>query len=327
MIYWKIADSMSYNALFNFIVGNRGCGKTFGCKKKVIENFINKKEKFVYVRRFKTEFKKIKTFFNDIKDHFEGHKFEVKGNNFYIDDELAGYGIVLSTAKVEKSNSYPDVTMIIFDEFILDKGVHHYIPDEVTCFLELYETIARMRDVRVYFISNAITFTNPYFLEFNITKPMNKKQIACKDDILIQLVADQAFIDAKNETRFARIIKGTAYGNYAIENEFLRDNNYFVCDQPKNMQYYFTIKSVKDFYGVWISYDEGIMYVSSKYDPDYKIVYATKLENHEPNVMLLKGVTKSSLFTSFTKAFKMGLVYFDSIKTKNLVVETIKNTL
>ena len=59
-MYWDINKSLSYNALFNFIVGNRGAGKTYGSKKYVINRFLKYGEQFVYIRRFKDELKKIK---------------------------------------------------------------------------------------------------------------------------------------------------------------------------------------------------------------------------------------------------------------------------
>jgi len=192
----------------------------------------------------------------------------------------------------------------------------------------VYETIARSRDnVRVMFLANAITFTNPYFIYFKINKPMNKKKIYCKDDILIQEVENADFIEMKKNTRFGKIINGTQYGDYSINNNFLRDNDNFIVEQPKGLKYFFTIKAGSVFYGVWLSYEIGVIYVSVKYDANYKIVFTTMLDNHIPNTMLLKGSNKGHMFPMFIKQFKLGNVYFDSIKTKNMVMETIKNTL
>lgn len=56
---------------------------------------------------------------------------------------------------------------IIFDEFIIDKGVYKYLPNEVEYFLDLYETISRLRDVKDLFLCT-ITQTNPYFIYFDI---------------------------------------------------------------------------------------------------------------------------------------------------------------
>ena len=44
--FWDINKTMTYNALFNFIIGNRGGGKSFGAKERAIDNFIKKGEQF-----------------------------------------------------------------------------------------------------------------------------------------------------------------------------------------------------------------------------------------------------------------------------------------
>ena len=56
-MYWSINKLLSYNALFNFVVGERGVGKSYGAKVYVANNFIKKNEEFVYIRRYKTELK------------------------------------------------------------------------------------------------------------------------------------------------------------------------------------------------------------------------------------------------------------------------------
>ena len=66
-MYWDIKRALSYNCLFNFIIGARGVGKTYGCKEFVIKRFLREGEQFVYVRRYKDELKKMKRFFDDIE--------------------------------------------------------------------------------------------------------------------------------------------------------------------------------------------------------------------------------------------------------------------
>ena len=47
-----------------------------------------------------------------------------------------------------------------------------------------------MRRVVVFILGNAVTRANPYFTEFDIKKPINKKQIATTREglVLIQIV-------------------------------------------------------------------------------------------------------------------------------------------
>jgi hypothetical protein len=333
-MFWDIKVPLSYNALFNFIVGNRGSGKTHGAKQWCINDFINNGNQFVWTRRYDSEFDDFKTlrgkdaFFADIKHEYPDHKFEYKEYCFYIDGVIMGYGIPLSISAKKKSSSYPLVNKLIFDEFIITKGRSNYLRKEVEIFLDLYETVFRMREGKgAFFLANAITFTNPYFLYFDINKPVNKKGIMKQGDLLIQLVNNPDFIEAKKNTRFGKLIQGTEYGNFSIDNQFLLDNNNFILDHtPKDIRYFFTLKANGEHYGVWLSYGEGIMYVCKKFDPSYKLVYTTILDNHQPNTMLLKG-KQSIVFNTFVNNFKNGCCFFDSIKTKNVVLDSIRYTL
>lgn len=317
-MFWDINNSISRNCLFNFIVGNRGGGKTYGAKKKVIERFIKTGEQFVYLRRFKEELKDINTFFDDIIDEFPECEFKVKGKELYINGTLAGRAIPLSTSKIKKSVPMPKVSWIIFDEFIIDKGYYHYLPDEVTFFLEFYETVARLRDnVRVYFLSNALTVTNPYFLYFKLEKPTAKSNIKVRGDILIELVANEEFIKAKKQTRFGKLISGTKYGDYAIDNAFFRDDATFIEKKTGKCAYSFGIKYLDKTFGIWTNANEGKLYVSYDTDANFPYKFALTKADHTPNTLLIESMRKYRPFQFFLKNFQMGNVYFEDMNIKN----------
>ena len=239
-MYWTPHDILSHNCLFHFSIGNRGAGKTYGSKKWAIKDFLKTGAQFVYLRRYKTEFDGFQNFFADIANEFPEHEFEVKGKLLYIDKKLAGYGIPLSVGLTKKSISYHLVNKIIYDEFIIDKGHIRYLRNEVPTFLEMYETIARMRDVRVMFLANAVSVVNPYFLYWNM-KPKTTKRFTKIGHMIIEYMQNKEFIEAKYKTRFGQIIKGTNYGNYAIENEFLKDNMTFVEKKTGNARFGFSV--------------------------------------------------------------------------------------
>lgn len=324
-MYWDINNSLSYNRLFNFIVGARGVGKTYGAKRWAINDFLKNGNQFVYVRRYKEEFKKISKFFADIQDEFSKHELKVVPPNFVIDGKVAGTYIALSTSKIEKSTPYPSVTKIIFDEFILDKGFHHYFPDEVTNFLELYSTVARSRDVKVYFLSNALSITNPYFLYFDLKLPYGKS-ISTKDDILLECVQDSEYENMMAQTRFGKLIAGTPYADYAIKNEFLRDDKNFIMKKTSSSSCLFGLKYKDEIFGVWSDYKAGLMFVSNDIDPSCSLVYSTTLDDHSPNTMLMKG-HKSRLIEIFIRCYKEGVVRFETINIKNMCNDIIKMTL
>lgn len=331
--YYDGNRTLTHNCLFNFVVGSRTAGKTFWFKKWAIEDFLKNKNQFVYVRRYAKEIKKSKPkFFDDIVFMFPEHEFKVKGDEFLIDDEVAGYCIILSTAKIEKSVPYPFVNKICLDEFLIEKGHYHYLPDEVGSFLNLYETIARPGsehcDVITFFMANAITWTNPYFLYFNIKKPTkvdkNGKAIWKNGEILLELSADEKLIKAKQNTRFGSIVNGTAYGDYSIKNEFLLDDDTFIEKKSPNAKYYFTFKYNGNNFGVWIDTVEGKIWVSKSVDSSYKLVFSVTMKDHEPNTMFLKNISHYPQFKAFTENFKLGNVYYEDINIKNITYEVIR---
>ena len=318
-LFWDIRVPKSYNALFNFIVGMRGNGKTYGTKKEAIKQFLKDKSQFIYLRRYKEELKKVKhKYFDDILEEFPGVELTCKNGNFYINGELAGYTQALSTSKIEKSNPFPLVNMIIFDEFIIDKGVYHYLPDEVTYFLEFYSTVARQRDVTVWFLSNAITMVNPYFTYFNIHYPTAKNKIWRNNEILLQITDNPQLVEKMRKTRFGSIVDGTQYGKYAIENEFFRDNYTFVEKRSPNSEYYCTFIYNNQYVGVWVDFREGKIWFSDKVDKSFLAVYSVTNADHGINTLLLHGKLKPTKVQNLLIQYQYGNVRFESLELKEI---------
>ena len=162
--------------------------------------------------------------------------------------------------------------------------------------------------------------------KFNLRLPYGNKSIIAKDDILLEVVKAEDYAKAVKETRFAHIIAGTPYANYAIDNTFLRDDKNFVQKKTANSKYCFTMVYKGESYGVWIDYNEGLQFVSKDTDPSNKAIYCLTMSDHSPNTMLLKG-HKSVLVEQFIKNYKIGVVRFESINIKNICAEIIKMTL
>jgi hypothetical protein len=323
-LYYNPHELLSYNCLFNFVIGNRGAGKTWSSKKWAIKSFLKTGAQFIYLRRYKTEFKDIKVFFADIMDEFPDTEFEVKGMNFYIDKKLAGYGVALSTALTKKSTPFPNVDKIIFDEFVIDSKVIHYLSNEVTAFLEFYETVARLREgVKVLFLSNAVSIVNPYFLYWNM-QPNGKKRFTRYGHILVEFVKNQEFIDAKYKTKFGQIIQGTKYAEYAIENQYLKDNDHFVEKKTGTSRFEFSIIYNGHTYGFWNDYSAGAVFVSDDVDPYSKLQFVLTDADHKPNMMLVKNANRSFLLKSFMKAYEGGWMRFESMTIKNQCIEIFR---
>lgn len=324
--WYDVNRTLSYNKLLNFVVGPRGVGKTYSCKRYVIKRFLQTGEQFVYLRRYDTELKagQIELFFSDISAEFEDVDFAVKNGKFYIDGHVAGYYIPLSKAAQYKSVPFPSVQKIIFDEFIIDQGLIRYLPNEVNTFNEMYSTIARLRDVKVLFLSNAITFTNPYFLYFNVE--MQKGQTIYKgDDILVELIENKNYSARAASTRFGKIISGSRYGEYAISNEFLRDNDTFVEAIPDASVALFNIAYSGCLFTVYapVSTKHGFKwYISEKVDKTLKCTISLDIDDHDAETTLK---TNSSVwFMQLKSKYANAEVRFTTIKVKNLLSSKLK---
>ena len=346
-IFWDIKRTLTHNVLINIIVGNRGGGKSFGFKELAIDNFIKKKEQFGYIRRYKDDLREpMIQFFKDIEYKYPDYEFKTDSKYFYIrlktsnenekwtEDDIAGYGFTLSTANNKKSISYPNITLLGFDEFLLEKGNQMYLPNEPEKLLNLYETIARPgtdhKRVILFMLANNITVTNPYFLYWNLQLP-NKKDKNNKyiwkhpsRPILVEDVKNEGFIDNKKNTEFGKLVSGTRYGEFSIENKALVDDNTFIEKKTGNSRYWctFIYKEVK--LGVWVDYQEGKMYVSKDIDPSYPIIYSITMKDHSPNTLFLRDKSKAGKFKVFIENYKLGNVRFEDMNTKNITYEVIQ---
>lgn len=346
-IYYDIKETLTHNCLFNFVCGNRSGGKTYGFKKWAIEDWIKRGNQFGYVRRYKTEVDKGKLdrFFDDVCVEFPEWEFKVDGNKFMIrkrnEDnvdkgknktpwEVIGYSFVLSIAVTYKSVPFPKITKIAFDEFLIEKGSYRYLPDEVNKFNDLYNTIARPGsdhpEVIVFFLSNAISFTNIYFLAYDIKPPKDGKRFykVKGKDILLQMVSKEGMVERQKSTRFGNIISGSKYEEYAFENKFYLDDDTFIERKSDNARHLYTMIYNGMKFGVWCDYLEGLLYVSEKYDPYAKIMYAITQADHSPNTMLIRSVSKGLYLKQFIECYRDGCVRFENMKVKNCCYEIFK---
>ena len=137
MHYYDYHRILSYNCPVNVLIGERGCGKSYGAKKFVIEQFTKKHSQFLYLRRYDNELKEIfektksqKDFFDDIKEKFKEHTLVAKNRKFYCDGEVFGFAKRMTEAQDLKSSVYQNVKIIIIDEYPIEKNKRYYLPNE-----------------------------------------------------------------------------------------------------------------------------------------------------------------------------------------------------
>lgn len=173
------------------LLGQRSNGKSFACRQLVIEDFVKQGDQFAYLRRWDLDAKDNNTtqYFNDVPyisnltdgnstlvdvyhhdiylSHFDPDKLKV------IHDKKCGRAFGLSIAERYKSQSFPQIKNIIFEEFITNR---QYLNNEVQEFDNFRSTIFRTRpNCKVYMIGNKLSRVNPYLREYGLTHVSQQK--------------------------------------------------------------------------------------------------------------------------------------------------------
>lgn len=325
------ADILSYGKLLNFVVGNRGGGKTFNTLAFCINAFLKKKDQFVYVRRTADELKVCKDkLFNDIIAHeiFPNTDLRVKGNEILIDNQIAGYCIPLSTNHHYRSVAMPKVKYIIYDEFLKRKdAANRYLKNEAEQFLELLETIARNRNnVRVFFLGNSMSKNNPFFDYFKIYPVRGANFTTHKDkdiSVVIQQYVNHEQVKEKMQTEMGKTISGSQYGNYNMGNEYFEDDYTFVEPMSGKGMYQFTINFSGHSLGVYWQEQKGVFHINKNANMSYPVKFAFSTEDHSPNIILFKTAKQNPYIKRLIMAYDYGLVRFDNVKTANLMLDII----
>ena len=337
-IFYSPERIISYNALLNLVIGERGCGKTFGFKCYAVKRFLNKNKQFAYIRRYDTDLEESvgrtndNKFFEQIRSEFPNSEFKItkskKVRRLYIDGKICGYALPLSSADSLKSSTYENVDTLIFDEFMLKEGSsQHYLRNEPEIILDLIETIGRLRDIRIFCLGNAISSTCPLMSYFDLTLPYNTDIKLFKEGtIAVEYIKNEKYREVKKASRFGKLIDGTKYGKYAIDNEFLSDSKSFIKKKDKNAKFYFILIVNGKQYGIWRDFKNQVIYVSNDIDPNCPIKFAIHEEDHNESTVYAK-VRSNFWFKQIISAYRYARLCFESQAIKNLFMQELSNYL
>ena len=337
-IFYNPERIISFNALLNIVIGERGVGKTYGFKKFIVNRFLNKHKQFAYIRRYDTDLEASvgntndNKFFEQIRNEFPNSTFKItrskKVRKLYIDEKLCGYALPLSAADSLKSSSYENVDTIIYDEFMLKEGSsQHYLRNEPEIILDLIETIGRLRDIRIYCLGNAISSTCPLMAYFDLTLPYNTDIKTFKDGtIAVEYIKNEKYREVKKASRFGKLIDGTKYGKYAIDNEFLTDSKAFIRKKDKNAKFYFILYVNGRQYGIWRDFTNGYIYVSNDIDPNCPIKFAIHEEDHNESTVFAQ-VRSNFWFKQIINHYRLAHLCFENQAIKNLFMQELNKYL
>ena len=176
-------------ARFKLLYGGRDNGKSYTVKEFCLKNAIENNNFFAYVRRDELETKpaKVERYFRDYEIYTltDGlaDKVTVFNQTIYLtkvgedlkEKRIKEIGSVfwLGGAEHYKSLQFPEITDLIFEEFLTDKG---YDVNEADNLQSIVSTVFRSREGRIWLIGNTDSKLNPIIQEWGITKEFSKQK-------------------------------------------------------------------------------------------------------------------------------------------------------
>lgn len=194
--YYSLAAILKKDADYNIIFGERSNGKTYAALCYGLKRYVTDGTQIAYVRRWREDLrgKRGETLFaahvqNGYIDEITNGKYNRvihKSGKYYLgtfDPETEttaicetpfAFSFSLSEQEHEKSTSYPNVNVVIFDEFLTRQ---YYLPDEFMLFMNLLSTIIRQRNnVKIIMLGNTVNKYCPYFAEMGLKNIPTMKQ-------------------------------------------------------------------------------------------------------------------------------------------------------
>lgn len=235
---------------FNFIVGARGTGKTFGALEYV---YLDPDVHFIYMRRTQEQCNTVSrqefSPFKALEEYYNGQRLitcRSAGKNMgkygdsILNDEgeetdyiTQGYSVALSTVANMRGFDMSEVRILFYDEFIKERH-EKPLKDEGKAFLNAYETINRNRElsgrdpVKCICMANSNDIANPIFTELKLVTTCEKMLAKGIDvytnkdrGIAIYLLHNSPISQKKKETALYKLADArTEFSKMAIANDF-----------------------------------------------------------------------------------------------------------
>lgn len=250
--YLNIESILRYGMPFNFVIGGRGTGKTYGA----LEYCVLNHKKFIFMRRTKTAVDEAMVM-NPMESVAADHNFlyrshllpgskkifgwyhaelDEKGELQDAETEPFGIGGSLVTIGKTRGLDASDVSVMIHDEFV-KAPYEPKIKNEADAFFNAYETVNRNRELKgkppvtAFLLSNSDDMVNDYFIELGLVDRVDKMQqhnenfyIDRNRQLTVSILSDSPISKAKQEkTALYHLTQGTRFSKMAVENEFVNN--------------------------------------------------------------------------------------------------------
>ena len=259
--YVNIPSIIMHEAVFIFIYGGRGTGKTYGSLGYVVDH----DHKFIYMRRLQAQADLVKK--QDMQPYKtlnrdRGWNIEPFPVNKYVsefrdattnkdgklipDPDGKTYGLLtsLSTFSNLRGIDLHDIEVMFLDEFIPELN-ERPIKGEADALFNAYETANRNRElngeppIKLVCLANSNRIDNPIFLELNliriaekIRKSGNEYYYDKRRRMLLIDLYKSKISEEKSHTALYDLTRGTEFFNMAIKNTFLNEERGRIETRP-----------------------------------------------------------------------------------------------
>lgn len=329
---------------------NRTAGKTTSFSKRLVNDFIEKGEKFMLIKRYATDLSRDNSnaFFKDIQSlFFQDYTMTCEPRNkglfyelfigktaYFLEDEKykgepCGYVVALSSHEKYKpiSHYFSDVAKMFFDEF--QSGDNKYLSNEIDAFRSLHETVARgqgkqARYVPVYLVGNPASILNPYYTSMGIANTLTRRTVFMRGNgFVLEQGYNESAKNALTKSAFEQAFSGDndGYLDYAAKGKYLNDSDAFVQKMTGYGRYLATIRYKSKSYAVREYLNEGVLYVDGNADETFPVRIAVDVEDHDVNYVMLQR--NSDMIRMWRYLFDHGAMRFKNQSCKNAMVQVL----
>ena len=339
--HYDLVKTLSYAADINFIIGAPNRGKTFTTRAYCLHRYIDKKMRFVEVCRTKTLKKDIKGGYFDKLSKFEqfaGYEYKCVGSRFMtrpLDGdrkswEVCGYIIALTELQSVKESTFVDVENVIFDEAIIEKidRHHSYMPREWDLVARVVDSCVREQvgqeiKPKLFMLGNAVDILNPHFQALGITKePKRGYSWHYGKTVLVHYIEQsEADRERLKSTLAGRMGAVTGYTERTYNNRFEVDER-FIAKKTEAARFVFAVRYNGVLYGIWIDYDAGFYFVTSKVPKDAKQIYSLTRDDGTVSTIAARRTTRA--LQSVVDMYYAGGVLYESVAVREGFLDAMR---
>ena len=345
---YDISQLLENDPLIAIVYSERSDGKSFQGMKIILDDYLERGFRGIWLRRLPESFKKpkIRNQFDAVITEgaligypWDGIEFRLGGYYLYrYDDELDKkiyddkpfcYAEGVSLGEAHKGGDYENVHYVVFDEFLSRDGA--YLNDEPVLFAQVMSSILRYWDkARFILLGNTVNPDSPYFDEFGINvheiEQGTIKTFECEDEMGEKAYLNVEYVahnpKGKKSDKFFKFFKSTRV-------KMITDGTWEMADyprlpieriKPKDIKFeFYILKGSQCVKGQYIRVDKGYFIYFSQceeaIDEDKDIIFSTYLDyrrNWFQNIFMTK-------YDFLINTLKLNKIYYDSNETGEIV--------